>query len=76
MAANSMLAAVYLNLPAPNSCLISSDIARNLQVGRVLCAERERYMLSFHLDKKKVRYCCSLYVFDKCLFPVKLIENN
>jgi hypothetical protein len=31
MAANSMVAAVYLNLPVPNLCLISSEIARNSQ---------------------------------------------
>jgi hypothetical protein len=31
MAANSGMAAVYLNLPVLNLCLISSEIARNSQ---------------------------------------------
>jgi hypothetical protein len=34
MAANSMVAAVYLNLPVPNLCLISSEIARNSQAAQ------------------------------------------
>jgi hypothetical protein len=31
MAANSVMAAVYLNFPVLNLCLISSEIARNSQ---------------------------------------------
>jgi len=31
MAANSVMAAVYLNFLVPNPCLISSEIARNSQ---------------------------------------------
>jgi len=34
MAANSVIAAVYLNLPVLNSCLISSEIARNSQAAQ------------------------------------------
>jgi hypothetical protein len=40
MAANSVMAAVYLNFPVLNLCLISSEIARNSQAahGVVRCA--------------------------------------
>jgi hypothetical protein len=34
MAANSMVAAVYPNLPVLNLCLISSEIARNSQAAQ------------------------------------------
>jgi hypothetical protein len=34
MAANSVMAAVYLNLPVLNLCLISSEIARNSQAAQ------------------------------------------
>ena len=34
MAANSVMAAVYLNFLVPNSCLISSEIARNSQAAQ------------------------------------------
>ena len=53
MAANSMVAAVYLNLPAPNSCLISSDIARNLQVAQGVVRRAGKVHAEFPLGQKK-----------------------
>ncbi|MBD8566484.1 hypothetical protein IFU01_19680 [Oxalobacteraceae sp. CFBP 8763] len=53
MVANSMVAAVYLNFPAPNSCLISSDIARNLQVAQGVVRRAGKVHAEFPLGQKK-----------------------
>jgi hypothetical protein len=53
LAANSVIAAVYLNFLVPNSCLISSEIARNSQAaqGVVRCAGKVH--AEFLLGQKK-----------------------
>jgi hypothetical protein len=53
MAANSMMAAVYPNLPLPNSCLISSEIARNLQVAHAVVCREGKANAGFPLGQKK-----------------------
>jgi hypothetical protein len=53
MAANSMMAAVYLNLPVPNSCLISSEIARDLQVVHAVVRREGKANAGFPLGQKK-----------------------
>jgi hypothetical protein len=53
MAANSMMAAVYPNFPVPNSCLISSEIARDLQVAQDVVRREGNANAGFPLGQKK-----------------------
>jgi hypothetical protein len=53
MAANSTMAAVYLNLPVPNSCLISSEIACNLQAAQDVVRREGKANAGFPLGQKK-----------------------
>jgi len=53
MAANSVMAAVYLNFPVLNLCLISSEIARNLQVAQVVVRREGKANAGFPLGQKK-----------------------
>jgi hypothetical protein len=53
MAANSMMAAVYLNLPVPNSCLISSEIACNSQAAQGVARRGGKAHAEFPLGQKK-----------------------
>jgi hypothetical protein len=53
MAVNSTMAAVYLNLPVLNSCLISSEIARNLQAAQDVVRRAGKVRAEFPLGQKK-----------------------
>jgi hypothetical protein len=53
MAANSMMAAVYLNFPVLNSCLISSEIACNSQAGQDVVRREGKANAGFPLGQKK-----------------------
>lgn len=53
MAASSVMAAVYLNFLVPNSCLISSEIARNSQAAQGVVRWAGKVHAEFPLGQKK-----------------------
>jgi len=53
MAANSGMAAVYLNLPVLNLCLISSEIARDSQETQGVVRSAGKVRAEFPLGQKK-----------------------